>query len=714
MAAGALRTRSELTVGGMTCAGCASRVQTALADMTGVSDARVNFATARATVIHDGEVGDASLVAAIEALGYTVETDGDRDRSEQTRAAGLRTRFLVSTALTVPAMVLSMVPGVQFAGWRWLVAALVTPVVFWPGMVFHQKAWVGLRHRTLTMDTLVSLGTLAAWTWSSVALLRDAGGHVYFETAGMIVTLILLGRWIETSARRRSGAAIRALVELGVPEAELVDGRWVATADLQVGDHFVVRPGGKIACDGQVVDGRAAVDFSMVTGESVPVDVGPGDEVIGATVCTDGTLTVEATQVGSQTALAQIIALVEAAQGGRAEIQRLADRIASVFVPIVILVSLATLASWLLFGGSTSEAVTAAVAVLIISCPCALGLATPLGVLVGTGRGAELGIIIKGGEVLEDTRRVETVVFDKTGTLTTGVMTLIDQFGDRQLLADVAVVEARSEHPIARGIVEGMRSLGVVVDASQIDPESFRAIAGEGVVGTVEHRPVRVGRRALFATVEPDLEARATEAMRQGRTVVYAGRTDTVEAVLVVGDQPKPSSAAAVAALTDAGMATVLLTGDTRATAEAVAAAVGISEVFAEVLPDEKAAVIQRLRDQGRRVAMVGDGINDAPALATADLGIALGTGTDVAMEASDLTIVSGDLRGVVDAIALSRRTLSTIKGNLFWAFTYNAAAIPLAAVGVLNPMIASAAMGCSSIFVVSNSLRLRRFAGSR
>ena len=708
------QSRTELVIGGMTCAGCASRVQAALAEVDGVTDARVNLATNRATVIHDGATGEGDLTRAVTGLGYQVETDSGRERAEQQRSDDLRNRFLVAVALTLPSAVLSMVGPVQFPGSPWLVAALITPVVFWSGLVFHRKAVLGLRHRTTTMDTLVSLGTVAAWGWSLVELLRDADGHVYFETAGMIVTLILLGRWIETAARRRSGAAIRALAELGVPEAELVDGRWIPTEQIVVGDRFVVRPGGKIACDGRVVDGRAAVDFSMVTGESVPVEVGPGDEVIGATICRDGSLTVEATRIGAESALAQIISLVEAAQGGRAEIQRLADRIASVFVPAVIVISVGTLLGWLISGANGSEAVSAAVAVLIISCPCALGLATPLGVLVGTGRGAELGIIIKGGEVLEDTRRIETVVLDKTGTVTTGVMTLVGQVGDPQLLADVAAVEALSEHPVARGIVAGLLGVHLEAEPAAVDAGTFVSRAGEGVIGTVEGRPVRVGKRSLFAEVPSELAEEADRSTREGHTVVYAGRDEVVAAVLMVADQPKPSSAAAVKAMTDAGMTTVLLTGDNQATADSVAAAVGIEEVLAEVRPDEKAAVVQRLRDQGRRVAMVGDGINDAPALATADLGIALGTGTDVAMEASDLTIVSGDLRGVVDAIALSRRTLATIKGNLFWAFAYNAAAIPLAAAGVLHPMIASAAMGMSSLFVVANSLRLRRFAGSR
>jgi Cu+-exporting ATPase len=612
-------------------------------------------------------------------------------------------------------MAISMIMPLRFDGWAWVVGALVTPVVFWSGAVFHRATWANLRHRTTTMDTLVTIGTLSAWSWSSVELLRGAEGHIYFETAAVIITLILLGKWIETAAKRRSGAAIRALADLGAVTAQLVDGRRVEVDALQVGDRFIVKPGEKIPTDGIVIDGRAAVDASMVSGEPVPVEVTAGSEVIGATIATDGALTVEATRVGSQTALAQIIRLVDEAQGSRAAVQRLADRVAGIFVPAAIGIALVTLVAWLVFGDSSDDAFTAAVAVLIIACPCALGLATPLGIMVGTGRGAELGIIIKGGEVLEDTRAVETVVLDKTGTLTEGEMSLAEIVSgpatDAGLTSDAARVERLSEHPIAQAIAGSS-----VTDDDRGGPnvEDFQVLAGRGVTGTVDGRPIVVGRRSLFSSVEPTVAASADAAEAKGTTVVFAGRGEVAQVAFVVSDRVKATTAQAIAGLHRSGMRTVLLTGDNATTARAVADEVGIDEVIAEVLPDEKAAVIERLRSDGRRVAMVGDGINDAPALAAADLGIALGTGTDIAIEASDLTIVSGDLRAVRDAISLSRRTLATIKGNLFWAFAYNAAAIPLAAIGVLNPMIAAAAMGMSSIFVVTNSLRLRSFRGTR
>lgn len=706
--------RSDLTVVGMTCGGCAAKVQAALADVDGVVDAQVNFATARATVRHEGR-DEAAFIAVIEGLGYSVRDAADLEAAEQARSDDLKRRFLFSAVLTVPAMAISMIMPLRFDGWEWVVGALVTPVVFWSGAVFHRATWANLRHRTTTMDTLVTIGTLSAWSWSSVELLRGAEGHIYFETAAVIITLILLGKWIETAAKRRSGAAIRALADLGAVTAQLVDGRRVEVDALQVGDRFIVKPGEKIPTDGIVIDGRAAVDASMVSGEPVPVEVTAGSEVIGATIATDGALTVEATRVGSQTALAQIIRLVDEAQGSRAAVQRLADRVAGIFVPAAIGIALVTLVAWLVFGDSSDDAFTAAVAVLIIACPCALGLATPLGIMVGTGRGAELGIIIKGGEVLEDTRAVETVVLDKTGTLTEGEMSLAEIVSgpatDAGLTSDAARVERLSEHPIAQAIAGSS-----VTDDDRGGPnvEDFQVLAGRGVTGTVDGRPIVVGRRSLFSSVEPTVAASADAAEAKGTTVVFAGRGEVAQVAFVVSDRVKATTAQAIAGLHRSGMRTVLLTGDNATTARAVADEVGIDEVIAEVLPDEKAAVIERLRSDGRRVAMVGDGINDAPALAAADLGIALGTGTDIAIEASDLTIVSGDLRAVRDAISLSRRTLATIKGNLFWAFAYNAAAIPLAAIGVLNPMIAAAAMGMSSIFVVTNSLRLRSFRGTR
>ncbi len=711
--------RSDLAIDGMTCAACANRIQRRLGKLDSVAEAQVNFATGRATVTHDGTVNDALLTAEVEALGYAVIEETQTDEAEDRREADLLKRLVVGLVLTIPAMAISMVPALRFDGWEWLVAALASPVILWSGWPFHRAAWMNLRHGSTTMDTLVSMGSLSALVWSAVVLLGDIGdGHIYFETGAVIVTLILLGKWFELRAKRRSGDAIRALADLGARTARLTDGTEIELDDLAVSMHFVVRPGEKIATDGVIVEGRSAVDASMVTGEPVPVEVSPGDEVIGATINANGSLVVEATKVGSDTALAQIIRLVDQAQGSRAEVQRLADRVASVFVPVAILIAVITLSVWLLLGNPAGSAFTAAVAVLIIACPCALGLATPLGIMVGTGRAAQLGVIIKGGEILEDTRSIDAVVVDKTGTITEGAMTLTDVL-DAGLPADdrsrvhvlAASVESLSEHPIAQAVAVSVEP--------KLDVADFQNIPGSGVRGTVDGTAIGVGRRSLFDAVPAEVEAMAAQAEAKGATVVFAGRNGLAELVFVVADRIKPTSKAAISALHDQGLSVTLLTGDNKLTAQAVAAEVGIGtrpgdEVIAEVYPDDKAAVISRLQAAGKRVAMVGDGINDAPALAQADLGIAVGTGTDVAIEASDLTIVSGDLRAVADAIALSRRTLSTIKGNLFWAFAYNTAAIPLAAFGVLNPMIAAGAMGMSSVFVVSNSLRLRSFAGYR
>lgn len=710
--------RTDVAIDGMTCAACASSIQHRLDEFDAVVGAHVNFATGRATISHDGSLDMSRVATEISALGYSVIAADEGDAAERRRRADLLVRLVVGAVLTVPAALVSMVPALQFGGWKWLVAVLATVVIAGAGWPFHRAAWGNLRHRSTTMDTLVSMGSLSALAWSLAVAVTGAGdGHVYFETGAVIVTLILLGKWLELRAKRRSGDAIRALADLGVRTARLVDGREIALADLAVGMRFVVRPGEKIATDGVVVEGRSAVDASMVTGEPVPVEVGPGDEVIGATVNANGALVVEASKVGADTALAQIIRLVTEAQGSRAEVQRLADRVSAVFVPLAIATGIITLATWLLLGNEAGAAFSAAVAVLIIACPCALGLATPLGIMVGTGRGAQLGVIIKGGEILEDTRSVDVVLLDKTGTLTEGAMTLAGVHAGALPVAErdevlrlAASAEALSSHPIAQAIAGSVEGL----DAGLSEVEAFETLPGSGVTATIGGVEIWVGRRSLFDIVPGAVAELARGVEAAGSTAVFAGRNGSAEIVLEVADRIKPTSAEAVAVLGRQGLAVTLLTGDNERTARTVAAEAGIDSVIAEVYPDGKAAAVQQLQDAGKRVAMVGDGINDAPALAQADLGIAVGTGADVAIEASDLTVVSGDLRAVADAIALSRRTLSTIKGNLFWAFAYNAAAIPLAALGILSPMIAAGAMGVSSLFVVTNSLRLRRFRGYR
>ncbi len=713
--------RADLAIGGMTCAACASRIQHRLDQMPAVAVAQVNFVTGQATITHDGSLDPEQVASAVTALGYSVVAGDEGEVAEQRRESALRARLVVGAVLTVPAALVSMVPVLQFGGWKWVVAALASMVILGAGWPFHRTAALNLRHGfTTTMDTLVSMGSLSALAWSVTVLATgSASDHVYFETGAVIVTLILLGKWLELRAKHRSGDAIRALAELGVSTARLVDGREIAVAELAPGMRFVVRPGDRICTDGVIVEGHSAVDASMVTGEPVPVEVGPGDEVIGSTLNANGMLVVEATKVGADTALAQIIRLVNRAQGSRAKAQRLADRVAAVFVPVAIAAGIVALALQLALGSAVSAAVSAAVAVLIIACPCALGLATPLAIMVGTGRGAQLGVIIKGGEVLEDTQSVVEVLMDKTGTITEGAMRLVDVRSGELSAAEQAEVhqlaasaEAVSNHPIAQAIAGSLSRLDDLADLGDVKDVEMRP--GFGVTAKVRGVEIRVGRRSLFDAVPVTLESLVADAEATGATAVLAGRGGIAEIVLVVTDQIKPTSAEAIAALRAQGLATTLVTGDNQRNARRIASEVGIDSVIAEVYPDGKVAAVQRLQASGKRVAMVGDGLNDAPALAQADLGIAVGTGTDVAIEASDLTVVSGDLRAVIDAIALARRTLSTIRVNLFWAFAYNAAAIPLAALGILNPMIAAGAMGASSLFVVTNSLRLRHFRSCR
>ena len=737
-------TEIELAIEGMTCAACANRIERKLGKLDGVT-ATVNFATETAHVRAPGGIDPAVLVAQVEAAGYRAklpEPPATQPESAPERTDPLRTlraRLVVSVVLAVPVVAMAMVPALQFPYWQWVSLVLATPVVVWGAWPFHKAAVTNLRHGTATMDTLIAMGVTAAFVWSLWALLfgtagtpgmthpftltvgsSDPSGDLYLEVAAGVTAFILAGRYAEARAKRRAGAALRALLELGAKDVSVLrDGveTRVPVDALRVGDRFVVRPGEKIATDGVVEDGTSAVDMSMLTGEPVPVDVGPGDAVTGATVNTSGRLVVRATRVGADTRLAQMTKLVREAQSGKAAVQRLADRVSRIFVPAVILLAAATVVFWLVTGAGAAAAFTAGVAVLIIACPCALGLATPTALLVGTGRGAQLGILIKGPEVLESTRRVDTVVLDKTGTLTTGRMELVDihpatGVDPEEILRLAGAVEDASEHPVAAAICRAARErLGALPAVT-----GFIARGGIGVEGSVDGRTVHVGRpdavTQVLGELPSELAVAEEDARRHGRTVVAIGYDGAVRGLLVVADTVKPSAPRAVAELRRLGLTPMLLTGDNAAAAHSVAAEVGIGRdaVIAGVLPTDKLDVIAQLQAEGKVVAMVGDGVNDAPALARADLGIALGTGTDVAIEAGDLTIVRGDLLAAVDAIRLARRTLAIIKGNLFWAFAYNVAALPLAAAGLLNPLIAGAAMALSSVFVVGNSLRLRRF----
>ncbi|ACZ83080.1 heavy metal translocating P-type ATPase [Streptosporangium roseum] len=738
-----LQNAVELSIGGMTCASCANRIERKLNKLEGVT-ATVNYATEKAKVTFPEGIDPQELIATVESAGYTAALPappkseaaaGEQGPEDELRP--LRSRLITSVVLAVPVIAMAMIPPLQFTNWQWLSLTLAAPVVVYAGWPFHKAAWTNLRHGAATMDTLVSLGTIAALGWSLWALFfgtagtpgmihpfaftierTDGSGNIYLEAAAGVTAFILAGRYFEARSKRRAGAALRALLELGARDvAVLRDGTEVRipTDQLAVGDRFVVRPGEKIATDGVVEEGSSAVDASMLTGESVPVEVRPGDAVTGATVNAGGRLVVRATRIGSDTQLAQMAKLVEDAQTGKAQVQRLADRISGVFVPVVIALALGTLGFWLGTGDGVGAAFTAAVAVLIIACPCALGLATPTALLVGTGRGAQLGILIKGPEVLESTRRIDTVVLDKTGTVTEGRMTLTDVHladgeDENEVLRLAGALEHASEHPIAQAVAKGASERVGALPT----PEDFANVEGLGVQGIVDGHAVLVGRPKLLAEwsqhLNADLERSLHAAQAAGRTAVAVGWDGKARAVLVVADTVKPTSKEAIQRFRALGLTPVLLTGDNEAVAKSVAAEVGIDEVIAEVLPADKVDVVRKLQGEGKVVAMVGDGVNDAAALAQADLGLAMGTGTDAAIEASDLTLVRGDLRVAADAIRLSRRTLGTIKGNLFWAFAYNVAALPLAAMGLLNPMIAGAAMAFSSVFVVTNSLRLRRF----
>ncbi|WNO70681.1 heavy metal translocating P-type ATPase [Streptomyces sp. AM8-1-1] len=737
----------ELAIGGMTCASCAARIEKKLNRMDGVR-ATVNYATEKAKVVYDSDLDVTDLIATVEATGYTATEpapprtapatgdDGDVP-PEPGELRTLRQRLVTAVVLAVPVIATAMIPALQIEYWQWLSLTLAAPVVTYAAWPFHRAAFTNARHGAATMDTLISVGTSAAFLWSLWALFfgtagtpgmthpfeltigrSDGAGNIYLEAAAGVTAFILAGRYFEARSKRTAGAALRALMELGAKDVTVLRGgreETVPISELTVGDRFLVRPGQKIATDGTVVEGASAIDASMLTGESVPVDVSAGDTVTGATLNTSGRLVVQATRIGADTQLARMARLVEDAQNGKAAAQRLADRISAVFVPVVIALALGTLGFWLGNGAGLTAAFTAAVAVLIIACPCALGLATPTALMVGTGRGAQLGILIKGPEVLESTRTVDTVVLDKTGTVTTGTMTLLavhvaEGADETEVLRLAGALEHASEHPVARAVAAGATDR---VGALPV-PDDFANIPGLGVQGIVEGHAVLVGREKLLREWAIELPARLARATRDaesaGRTVIAVAWDGEARAVLEVADAVKDTSAEAVRRLRGLGLTPILLTGDNAAVARAVAAEVGIDEVIADVMPEDKADVVKKLQSEGRSVAMIGDGVNDAAALAQADLGLAMGTGTDAAIEAGDLTLVRGDLRAAADAIRLSRKTLGTIRSNLFWAFAYNVAALPLAAAGLLNPMIAGAAMAFSSVFVVGNSLRLRSF----
>ncbi|WP_217182726.1 cation-translocating P-type ATPase [Streptomyces sp. AC495_CC817] len=727
----------DLEIGGMTCASCAARIEKRLNRLDGVT-ASVNYATEKAHVEAQPGVDVDDLISEVVRTGYSAALPREEEAPDTDPAYRLlRLRLIIAATLAIPVIALAMAEPLQFPGWQWASLVLATPVVTWAAWPFHRATWLNARHRAVTMDTLISVGVTAAYLWSLYALFfgtagmwgmthpfrftierGDGLGSIYLEVAAGVTTFLLLGRFLEQRSKRRAGAALRALGELGAKDVAIVRGgveERMPLSRLLVGDVFVVRPGEKIATDGVVLEGSSAIDASMLTGESVPVEVGAGDGVTGATVNVGGRLLVRATRVGSDTQLARMAQLVEEAQSGKAEAQRLADRLSAVFVPIVFVIAAVTLVAWLLAGGGAAAAFTAAVAVLIIACPCALGLATPMALLVGTGRGAQLGVLIKGPEVLESTRRVDTIVLDKTGTVTSGRMTLVDIVAasgedEREVLRLAAALEDASEHPIAQAIVRGATErIGELPEVSE-----FQNVQGRGVTGVVDSHAVIAGRPSLLADwalhLDDELAAAFARAEDEARTAVAVAWDGKVRGVLVVADQIRRSSADAISALRGLGLTPVLLTGDNEKAAGQVAAEVGIEQVRAGVLPEGKVSEVVALQQQGRVVAMVGDGVNDAAALAQSDLGIAMGTGTDAAIEASDLTLVRGDLWGAVDAIRLARRTLGTIRGNLFWALAYNVAALPLAALGLLNPMLAGAAMAFSSVFVVLNSLRLRRF----